>query len=236
MFENEQMTGVAAHCWNGSLLVQAPASADMVTRACVEESRRPVTAVMGPTEQVRLALRALELESARAQFKSDEALLALDLAVLPTPRGMPDVVCRPPLDEERDLLRTWRVAYDVEALGVTITPEAQRRSADFLDAQIAAGHAWVALHEGVPVSLSALNASLPDLVQLGGIYTPPECRGRGYARAAARAALEAARERGASRAVLFTGNPNAQRTYEAVGFTPVGKYSLFLLAPTQEAS
>jgi predicted GNAT family acetyltransferase len=163
-------------------------------------------------------------------------LLALDLADLPPPPGMPDVVCRPPLDTERDLLRAWRIAYDVEALGATSTPEARRRSEEFLDAQIADGNAWVAVRDGAPVSLSALNASLPDLVQLGGIYTPPECRGRGYARAAVRAALEAARERGASRAVLFTGNPNAQRTYEAVGFTPVGKYSLVLLAPSQEAS
>ena len=38
-----------------------------------------------------------------------------------------------------------------------------------------------------------------------------------------------ARERGASRAVLFTGNPSAVRTYEALGFRRVGDYSLVLL-------
>jgi len=45
-------------------------------------------------------------------------------------------------------------------------------------------------------------------VQLGGIFTPPEHRGHGYARAAVAASLIAASQRGAFRAVLFTSNPS----------------------------
>ena len=97
-----------------------------------------------------------------------------------------------------------------------------------LDAQIAAGHAWVAVEHGVLVSLAAFNASLPDIVQLGGIYTPPERRGRGYARVAVAGSLVAAREQGVSRAVLFTGGPSAARSYEAVGFRRIGDYGLVL--------
>jgi predicted GNAT family acetyltransferase len=54
-------------------------------------------------------------------------------------------------------------------------------------------------------------------------------RGRGYAKAAVAHSLLIARERGASRAVLFTENPSAARTYEAVGFRRTGDYSLVLL-------
>lgn len=43
--------------------------------------------------------------------------------------------------------------------------------------------------ERAPVSLSAFNASLPDIVQLVGIYTPPELRGRGYAQRAVAGSL-----------------------------------------------
>jgi predicted GNAT family acetyltransferase len=43
------------------------------------------------------------------------------------------------------------------------------------------------------------------------------------------ASLVAARNRGASRAILFTNNPSAVRTYEAVGFRRVGDYALVLL-------
>src|SRR5204863_2555786 len=123
----------------------------------------------------------------------------------------------------------WRLAYDVETLGATDSAEQRQQSAAFLDVQIAEGNAWVATGAGLPVSLSALNASLPEIVQLGGIYTPPELRGRGYAKAAVAASLLAARDRGASRAVLFTSNPSAARTYEALGFRRAGDYSLVLL-------
>jgi predicted GNAT family acetyltransferase len=133
------------------------------------------------------------------------------------------------LPEERDLLCEWRSAYDIETLGSTDSKETRNRAAAALDRQIAEGNTWIAIQKGVPVSLSAFNATLPDIVQLGGIYTPPEHRGHGYAKAAVTASLIAARQRGASRAVLFTSNPSAARSYEAVGFRRMGDYGLVLL-------
>ena len=73
------------------------------------------------------------------------------------------------------------------------------------------------------------DAALPDIVQLGGIYTPPAVRGRGFAKVAVAASLLVARDRGSSRAVLFTNNPSAARAYEAIGFRRIGDYSLVLL-------
>jgi predicted GNAT family acetyltransferase len=131
--------------------------------------------------------------------------------------------------EERNLLCEWRSAYDIETLGSTDSEETRNRASAALDRQIAEGNAWVAIRNGIPVSLSAFNATLPDIVQLGGVYTPPEHRGRGYAKAAVAATLMAARQRGASRAVLFTSNPSAARSYEAVGFRRLGDYGLVLL-------
>jgi uncharacterized protein len=225
------MTDVVAHCWNGMLLIQAPERAPELARACVESSGRPVTGLSGPREQVRQARLALGLAEADAALEGDEALYALDLSALVVPAALSSgpVICRAPLAQERATLVDWRVAYDVEILGAIDSPEQRQRSAEFLDAQIGADDAWVAVVDGVPVSLSAFNASLPDIVQLGGIYTPPPLRGRGFAKLAVAASLMVARERGASRAVLFTGNPSAMRTYEALGFRRVGEYSLVLL-------
>jgi predicted GNAT family acetyltransferase len=87
----------------------------------------------------------------------------------------------------------------------------------------------VAVQQERLLSLAAFNAALSDIVQLGGIYTPPELRGRGYARIAVAASLRAACARQASRAVLFTNNPSAVRCYEALGFRRVGEYALVLL-------
>ncbi|MEO8185467.1 MAG: GNAT family N-acetyltransferase [Deltaproteobacteria bacterium] len=83
------------------------------------------------------------------------------------------------------------------------------------------------------LSLSTFNAALPDIVQLGGIYTPPALRGRGYVKHAIAAQLREARERGASRAVLFTKNPNAVRAYEALGFSRIGDFFARPLALTR---
>jgi predicted GNAT family acetyltransferase len=137
-------------------------------------------------------------------------------------------VCRAPRADERDLLCEWRLAYDLEMMGATDTSAHRQRSAAFLDAQIARNNAWVAVDASTPVSLSAFNATLPDMVQLGGIYTPPHLRSRGYAKVVVAASLIIARDRGASRAILFTNNPSALRSYEAVGFRRMGDYSLIL--------
>jgi len=114
-------------------------------------------------------------------------------------------------------------------LGGERNDETRSRAKRFLDAQMARGDVWVALAEGMLVSLSAFNASLPDIVQLGGIYTPPDLRNRGHGRAAVAGALLAARGRGAARAVLFTNNPAAIRCYSALGFRHVAEYGFVLL-------
>lgn len=229
-FRDGRVIGVVAHGWNGMLLLQAPEEADRLALACVEWSGLPITGFAGPAAHVRQARSALKLEEAETTVEGDEALYALNLSdlVIPAPLATGAIVCRAPHSDERDTLCAWRLAYDIELLGANDSPEARAGSASFLDAQIADANVWVAVEGDRPVSLSAFNAALPDIVQLGGIYTPPALRGRGFARVAVAASLIAARERGASRAVLFTNNLNAVRTYEALGFRRGGDYSLVL--------
>jgi predicted GNAT family acetyltransferase len=64
------------------------------------------------------------------------------------------------------------------------------------------------------------------------VWTPPELRGRGYARAVVAGSLLAVRVEGIRRAVLFTDDDNvqAQRAYVALGFARVGDYGIVLLA------
>jgi predicted GNAT family acetyltransferase len=73
-------------------------------------------------------------------------------------------------------------------------------------------------------------------VQIGGVWTPPAWRGRGYAKAVVAGALLAARERGVARSVLFTGPDNhpAQAAYRALGYGRVGDYALVLFAEPAE--
>jgi len=230
-FDGAAVTGVAAHGWNGILLLQAPSNAAMLAQSCVETSARAVAGLIGPPDQVDAARSALRLADVATNIDAPETLFALELSnlVVPSLLSNGDVACRAPRSEERAVLYQWGFAYDMETLGAPDTAEARRRSAEFMDMRIDAGNAWVAVdREGAVVSFSAFNATLPDIVQLGGIYTPPALRGRGYARASVAHSLLVARERGATRAVLFTSNPSAARAYEAVGFTRIGEYALIL--------
>jgi len=213
------------------LLIQATEKIAELARATVAYSGRKVSGFCGPLDQVREAQSALDLSGVPAAINEDEWLYGLDLANIFVPGILQQgaVTVRPPLPAERDLLCAWRLAYDIETLGSTDSPETRERSTRVLDQQIADGNAWVALEKDRPVSLSAFNAALPDIVQLGGIYTPPELRGRGFAKASVAGSLLQARDRGASRAVLFTSNPSAARSYEAVGFQRLGDYGLVLL-------
>ena len=228
-FDGDAVTGVAAHCWNGIVLMQAPRHADALARGCVEMSGRPISGLVGPPDQVRDARSALGLADA-ARAAKPETLFALDLSHLVVPPVLNgEVSCRPPRPDERAALHDWGFAYDMETLGAANTPEARRRSAEFMDMRIDGNNAWVAVdHEGRLLSFSSFNATLPDIVQLGGIYTPPALRGRGYAKLSVAHSLLVARDRGATRAVLFTSNPSAERTYEAVGFRRIGEYALVL--------
>jgi uncharacterized protein len=237
-FQSDALTGVAAHAWNGLMLFQAPDGPDAVAtlaHACAERSERPVTGFAGPLAQVKAGRAALGLTDAPAAMDGCEWLYAMDLADVIVPAALRDgtIVCRPPRADERELLCQWRFAYDIETLGSPDSEDTRQRSTAFLDAQMADGDVWVATEAAAehpaPLSLAAFNAALPDIVQLGGIYTPPALRGRGYAKAAVAHSLLIARERGASRAVLFTENPSAARSYEAVGFRRTGDYSLVLL-------
>ena len=83
-----------------------------------------------------------------------------------------------------------------------------------------------------PVALTGLNARLPDVVQVGGVFVPPSLRSQGLARRAVAFHLAEARSGGASRAVLFAASAAALRAYQAIGFTQIGWMGLALLHKT----
>ena len=229
-FRDGAIVGVAAHTWTGMLQLQAPEQAAELAQACVAASGRKLTGLIGPLTQVKAARTALGLNDVVARKDDDEGLFALELAELVVPARLQsgEIEARPARAQDRELLCAWRVAYDREVLGGEDSPEARQGAAGFIDWQIAEGFAWVALEADALVSLSAYNCGLPEIVQLGGIFTPPALRGRGYAKAAIAAQLLASRAHGVARAVLFTSEANAIRCYEGLGFRKVGDFGLVL--------
>lgn len=229
-FEGERIVAVAAHCWNGMVLVQAPEQVDAVARAAVEHSGRAVTGISGPAGQVVAARTALGLDDRAAPKFGREELFALDLADLVVPAPLTDGhwTSRPPHDDELDLVIDWRVDFMVEALHRIPGAGLRDEAAALMRLVHGLRSHWLLFDAGRPVAYSAFNARLPDIVQVGGVWVPVALRGRGYGRAVVAGSLLDARAQGASRAVLFAEREDAKRAYRGLGFTVVGEYGLLL--------
>lgn len=83
---------------------------------------------------------------------------------------------------------------------------------------------------GAIISSALLNVEGVDAGLIGGVFTHPQARGKGYAAACTAAlALDLLRDR--KTPVLFFENPVAGRIYRKLGFEECGKWALLYLAP-----
>jgi predicted GNAT family acetyltransferase len=236
-FADGQITGVVAHYWNGILIPQAPQHLAALCAAAVEASGRAIRGLIGPREQVTAAQEALgisdEALQAAAQLDDCEKLYVLPLADLVVPAELQAGQVRGRRMEARDLnlLTGWRAAYSLETLGDQDGPKLRKGVRASLERSLQEGRTWVLEAQGQPVATSSFNTAIAEAVQVGGVWTPPALRSRGYGRAAVAASLLDARAEGAKTAILFTGEDNvpAQKAYEGLGFRHVGEFRLILL-------
>lgn len=235
-FEDGALTGVVAHYWNGSLIFQDARDPLTLARCALEATRRPLKGLIGPWEQV-LTVRASpdpSFAQRTAQFESHDLLyaLALDDLVVPEALASGAVTCRQANAGDVDLAASWRVGYRRELLNEAPSDQLDASAREEMARMIGEGASFMLEANGARVAYSGFNARADGVVQIGGVWTPPELRGRGYARCVVAGQLQLARENGAKRAVLFTGDENrpAQRAYEAIGFKRIGEYGLILFA------
>ena len=190
-----------------------------------------VLGAIGESGQVAALRGAMGLAGAPAQLDAEEPLFTLDLAELRMP-GVAGLTLGPLSDAPRPLMTRWRADYGREVLGWTANADAQAETD--IEAELAAGQHRVLWRDGEPVAGVGFNARLPGIVQVGGVWTPPELRGQGFARAAVALHLAEARAEGVSRAILFSASEPAARAYRALGFREIGRFTLLVFAEPQE--
>ena len=222
------VTGVIAIYANGNVVVQAPGDAAALARALAAQGLHQAIGFVGPAAQVAAIRPALAPRNRALLKDSLEILFALGLErlVIPPLLARGDATARRARAADFDLLVRWRTDYMVDTLGIRGGPELMARARADMTERLDV--TWLLEAGGEPLACQSFNASLPDIVQVGGVWTPPGLRGRGYARAVVAGALRDVRGGGVRRGVLFTGSDNvpAQRAYRAIGFTPIGDYAL----------
>ena len=126
-------------------------------------------------------------------------------------------------------------------MGNTETPNLVANCRQSIESTQAQARHWVLTTENSGenklVSYSAFNAGLPDIVQIGGVYTPQLLRSKGYAKCLLAGALLDAKSQGVYQALLFTSKNNlaAQAVYRGIGFQETGEeYGLLLFKNNYE--
>jgi predicted GNAT family acetyltransferase len=128
---------------------------------------------------------------------------------------------RPVTAAERPLVLAWVRDFHVEAEGGT-DPD---RAAEITDARLNSATGGLALwwHDQRPVSLVGYTGPTPHGIRIGPVYTPPDLRGHGYARAAVAALSQQLLDGGRRFCCLFAdlANPASNRLYQSIGYAPV---------------
>jgi len=202
---------------SGFLMCQAPGlTPALAHRLLAPLAGRETQGMTGEADQVAVVLAAL---SARPRLNRIEPLFALDLNRLPG-TAWP---IRLPTPDDVALLTDWFTGYLAETDSGPPADAAIRAQAAVKDSPVR-----LIERAGRPVAMAAINAAAGDVVQVGGVYTPPPLRGQGLAGQAVAALLAEARGKGAARAILFAASEAAAKAYVRIGFQRIGSYRVAL--------
>jgi GNAT superfamily N-acetyltransferase len=230
-FQGGEVIAVAAHFWQGNIILQAPAHLPVLLRELPRHCARPVKGLLGPWGQVAEARELLGLKDAPTTLEGRDALFTLSLADLriPEPLQTGAWICRRAEPRDLEVMARYRHDFRVEAIGEAPGEALLNAAREMGAATAREGSLYLLEDAGRLVATTMFNARLPDIVQIGGVYTPPELRGRGYGRAVVAGSLLAVQAEGVSRTVLFTREEGpARRAYEGLGFRLAGDYGLVM--------
>lgn len=222
------VTGVLTVTRSGTVMPNLP-EADFDS-ACDILRETDISGIIGPADIARPLADRFGLSGRSATLDRDEPHFTLDLKDLQCPDGPATLHLLGTADPE-EMIR-WRVAYCREALHMS-PEQAQRQGETDYETYIAADSHRVLMQDGKALAMTGFNASLPDIVQVGGVYTPPELRGLGHARRALALHLIEARARGVTEATLFSSSDAAARAYRGIGFRQIGLWTLLLFETPQ---
>ncbi|MEM6739729.1 MAG: GNAT family N-acetyltransferase [Pseudomonadota bacterium] len=209
----------------GMAMLQAPALDSLPAFAAAVEGQA-LAGVTGDPSQVDTLRRTLGLEDARTRHDEAEPLYDLPLDQLRIPDGTTRLIRA--RDRDFETLCAWRLRYHVDLFGAPADEAAVTAKGD-IERMVEEDRLRVLVDAaGTPMAKTGFNATLPDIVQIGYVYTPPTQRSQGHARRAVALHLAEAREAGVSRAILFAANEPACRAYEAIGFERIGDYTILL--------
>lgn len=143
------------------------------------------------------------------------------------PAGVPGTM-RPAREEDLPLLADWASAFHAEAAPHDPPPDPQA----MVERLRESGTLVVWDHQG-PVSMAGSSRRSARGATVSLVYTPPVCRGRGYASACVAALSQLLLDRGCAFCTLYTdlANPTSNEIYRRIGYRPLADCAVYRFEP-----
>lgn len=223
--EGAALKGVFGRNNQGNLVSQCPDAPRAVWGAIADWlTGKDVVSFVGEPDQVLAGISAFGWKEDALSLNETEPLYRLAIEDVVDP----GVDIRKPNEEDLPILQEWFTGYALE-LGEEepgrAAKEAVRRARRALDQ----GTTRFMIQKGQPVCMVGTNARTPDMVQIGGVFTPETLRGRGYAGQALAAYLLEFAGTEVTQCILFAASRKAARAYEKIGFNHIGHYHVTML-------
>ena len=144
------------------------------------------------------------------------------------PEIAPDITVNGSLRLTRDsdmaFLPYWLEGFNSDCFGA---PPFVQPDAAYYQHEVDAKKVYIFEDRGVPVSFANTNRELQTLCCIGGVYTPPYFRRKGYATSCVAALSQVCLEHGFTRCVLYTNlaNPVSNSIYQKIGYVPINDSS-----------
>jgi predicted GNAT family acetyltransferase len=190
--------------------------AQRLAELLVDADLTDLPGVSGPVPAVDgFARRYTELVGCATTVFMDTRMFTLTEVVAPA--GVPGEARRA-TQADREVLVAWAAAFAAEL------HEDRGDPAEPVDDRLPHGDLlWLWEDGGRCVSTAWLSPPVAGVIRVGGVYTPPELRGRGYASGVVAAASGYALTRGRA-CMLYTdqANPTSNKIYQLLGYRAVG--------------
>lgn len=225
-FRRGVLSGCLGMFWNGMVIAHAESSHAELLALAMARANRAVAGVTGPIADVEACIAAIATRNGLPRQATRETLFALLLDRMNEPQALRsgEIAVRRAGQRDRELVISWRIGMLSETrIGQSresIRVQAEHEMTRLNDARLV----WLAERDGTPVAMATTIALAESRACVGGVWTPPELRNRGYARAVVAGQLRILQSEGVDRGILLTGQHNlpAISAYRALGFAELG--------------
>ena len=213
--------------WNAVVSDVAPAAADRAADVCdlavqalVSKFAHP-SGVTASTATARNVVDSWRRHTgASARFHRGQGVYSLKRVI--APQDAPGTWRTATVADEELVLDWYKAFHDEVHLDDAPLQIMERQLKAKLRGAVGGIDLWV--DDGRPVSLTGWSPATPNGARIGPVYTPPACRGRGYASSLVAATTQRLLDEGRRHCFLYTDldNPTSNRIYQAIGYEQVG--------------